>query len=117
MNTPIYSPLDALTAALRTAGRPTTYSKEALQYLCNIITERGLSDSAAAGEAKISTSSLGRWKKQHEEVRLALLEAREGFRAIQLDQILEASRGPRGWRAAAWLLERVFPEDYSPRAA
>jgi hypothetical protein len=31
--------------------------------------------------------------------------------------INRASTQRGGWRAAAWLLERIFPEDYAPRAA
>src|SRR5215203_6131260 len=110
MNMPLCSSLDELNAALRAAGRPSGYSKEILESLCTIITERGVSDSAAARYAHIGTSTVSRVKKQHEEFRRALLAAREEFRAIQLEEILGASRTPRGWRAAAWLLERIFPE-------
>src|SRR3954467_4693143 len=117
MNMPLCSSLEELTAVLRSVGRPTSYSPEVLDYLCSVITERGVSDSAAARLSKVSTSSLGRWKKDHPEVRYALLAAREEFRTAQLDEIINASKSPRGWRAAAWLLERIFPEDYAPRAS
>ena len=30
---------------------------------------------------------------------------------------MRASEAKGGWRAAAWLLERIFPADYHPKAA
>src|SRR4051794_35617259 len=117
MNMPLCSSLEELDAVLHSVGRPTSYSPQVIDYLCSVISERGVSDSAAARLSKVSTSSLGRWKKEHPEVRYALLAAREEFRTAQLDEIINASKSPRGWRAAAWLLERIFPEDYAPRAS
>src|SRR5580765_1804400 len=100
-------------------GRPSAYSDRALEILCTVIATLGVSDSGAASRARISTSTLSRWKREHPELTIALLQAREKFRQSQLDLILEASRAGRSgsWRAAAWLLERIFPEDYSPRAS
>src|SRR3954462_12741492 len=80
MNMPLCSSLEELDAVLRSVGRPTSYSPQVIDYLCSVITERGVSDSAAARLSKVSTSSLGRWKKEHPEVRYALLAAREEFR-------------------------------------
>src|SRR5260370_1056091 len=100
-------------------GRHTGYPPQVRDLLCALIRETGRSESAAAAAAGIGPSSLSRWKQQHPELKLALLQALEEFRGAQLAIILQAARaeGSRGWRAAAWLLEHVFPEDYSPKAA
>jgi hypothetical protein len=98
-------------------GRPRTFTPAIAEHLATLISQTGLSDSAAARQLGLSTSSLGRWKQQCPEFAIVLLQAREAFRLTQLDLILAASQAPgSGWRAAAWLLERVFPEDYHPNA-
>jgi hypothetical protein len=98
-------------------GRPTLFTPAIAEHLATLISQTGLSDSAAARQLGLSTSSLGRWKQQNPEFALALLRAREAFRLARLDLILAASQASgSGWRAAAWLLERVFPEDYHPNA-
>ena len=98
-------------------GRPTTYNPRAAQILLTLIREAGLSDSAAAAKAAISTSSLSRWKREYPDFALALLQAREEFREFHLQVIFEAAKTRGGWRASAWILQHVFPGDYSPRAA
>src|SRR5437016_4776600 len=103
----------------RRRGRPTSYTDETIDLICHFIREEGLSDSAAAAAAAVSPATLGRWKREHEELEIELSLARGEFRSAQLNIIKRAAQagGQRGWRAAAWLLERIFPEDYSPKAA
>src|SRR6266853_2219691 len=100
--------------ASRRRGRPTSYTDETLDLICHFIREEGLSDSAAAEAAAVSAATLGRWKREHEELQIELSLARGEFRSAQLNIIKTAAQagGQRGWRAAAWLLERIFPEDY-----
>ena len=64
-------------------------------------------------------STVSRWKRDFPDFALLLRTAREEFRAAQLEIIFEATRAGKatGWRASAWMLERVFPQDYAPRAA
>ncbi len=87
--------------------------------LCSIIRETGASDSAAAARASLHPSTVSRWKRDNLDFAILLRAAREDFRAAQLEIIQREAQSGRatGWRAAAWLLERVFPEDYAPRAA
>ena len=89
-----------------------------LDLLCAVIRETGASDSAAASRAGVHPSTVSRWKRDCPDVAILLRAAREEFRQAQLSVIFaEAAAGhARSWRAAAWLLERIFPEDYSPRA-
>ena len=104
--------------ALPKAGRPPMFSTQAVETLCSIIRQTGISDSGAAARAKVHPSTVSRWKKEHPEIAISLRSAREDFRLDQLSIILGAADhgGPNGWKAAAWMLERTFPQDYSPRA-
>ena len=99
-------------------GRPSGFSTESVAALCEIIRATGISESGAAGRANVHPSTVSRWKRDFPELAILLRSAREEFRAEQLDLILTTARaGHNGsWRAAAWLLERTFPQDYSPRA-
>ena len=98
-------------------GRPTTFSQAIVDLLCAIIRKKGVSDSAAAILAGVHPSTLSRWKREHPDLALDLLQARELFRDQCLTAILETIDLKGGWRAAAWLLERTFPADYHPKAA
>jgi hypothetical protein len=102
----------------RGTGRPSTFTPAILEALTTLIAQLGLSDSGAAKACGLSTSTLSRWKHEYPDLALALFQARCHFQRTQLDIILAAAQNPRtGWRAAAWLLERIFPEEYCPRAA
>ncbi|HEV7403648.1 MAG TPA: hypothetical protein VGO11_12000 [Chthoniobacteraceae bacterium] len=100
-------------------GRPSCLNERMIEGLCLVIRETGMSDSGAAARMSLHPSTLSRWKKESPDLAILLRSAREDFRTAQLSVILDTARqgGATGWRAAAWLLERVFPEDYSPRAA
>jgi hypothetical protein len=102
----------------RGPGRPSGLNGPMLDLLCAVIRETGASDSAAASRAGVHPSTVSRWKRDCPDVAILLRAAREEFRQAQLSVIFaEAAAGhARSWRAAAWLLERIFPEDYSPRA-
>ena len=98
-------------------GRPSAYSGYVTDILCALIRQKGLSDSAAAAAACLHPSTVSRWKREYPDFAILLRSSREIFRAEHLGTILEAARaGGSGWRAATWLLERTFPEDYAPRA-
>jgi hypothetical protein len=100
-------------------GRPTAMNARMLDTLCAVIRETGASDSAAAARVGVHPSTVSRWKRDFPDVAILLRAAREEFRSAMLAVILaEAAAGhARSWRAAAWLLERVFPEDYALRAS
>src|SRR3954468_7969169 len=78
------------------------------------ISQCGVSDTAAARAFCVSATTMARWKKEDPDLTAILLRARENFRKTQLAIIAAAAtKSPSGWRAAAWLLERALPEDYS----
>jgi hypothetical protein len=100
-------------------GRPSCLNERMIDVLCALIRETGISDSGAAARASLHPSTLSRWKKEFPDLAITLRSAREEFRAAQLSIIFETVHAGRAtsWRAAAWLLERIFPHDYAPRAA
>ena len=98
-------------------GHPTIYSPAIVDLLCAIIRSNGSSDSGAAALAGVHPSTISRWKREHPDLVITLLQAREQFRDHHLSIIMRASEAKGGWRAAAWLLERIFPADYHPKAA
>jgi hypothetical protein len=99
-------------------GRPSYLTERIVDELCAVIRETGASDSGAAGRVSLHPSTVSRWKREYPELVIALRSAREEFRMAHLELIMEKARAGEAtsWRAAAWLLERIFPEDYSPRA-
>ena len=113
------SPQSADTAAQRRSpGRPSTYAEFMVSSICQVIFETGASDTAAGEGAGVPSSTLSRWKEEHDDLQERLDMARAQFRAAKLREINEAKMadGRRDWRAAAWLLERSFPLEYSRRA-
>jgi hypothetical protein len=89
-----------------------------IDALCAVIRETGVSDSGAAARVSLHPSTVSRWKKESPDLAIMLRSAREEFRSAQLEFIMASARAGHAtsWRAAAWLLERTFPEDYAPRA-
>src|SRR4051812_13679231 len=130
MNTHLFAPPSAVSAAPVSSvpsappepktqpGRPTQLTARMADALCDVIRRTGASDSAAAAGMCLHPSTVSRWKKANPDFAILLRNARECFRAAQLAIIEDMANSGKasGWRAAAWLLERIFPEDYSPRA-
>jgi hypothetical protein len=98
-------------------GRPTDYAPRVIDMLCDSIRRFGLSDSAAAEQQGMSTSTLSRWKQLFPEIGIKLKQARQEIRTFHLQRIMDqaAAEDGKGCRASMWILERLFPGDYSPR--
>lgn len=98
-------------------ARPTKLTPEVEKAICDAIRD-GLTYQAAAEVSGIAVSTLNEWLKDErprfiqfsEAVRRANAEAKKEL----LRRIREASR--KDWRAAAWILERRFSDEYMPRS-
>lgn len=95
-------------------------TSQAAAALCEQV-EQGASNAAAAAAAGINKATLYRWLARGEqedggiysEFRTDFERAR-AFRQIHFAQkIMRAADDD--WRAAAWLLSRLYPEDFSRR--
>ena len=115
MNTSTTTTTTSVTPAR--SGAPVAFSEKIVDLLHALIRSRGLSDNGAAAMAGLHPSTVARWKREQPGFVVGLLQAREEFRDRHLSVIMKASEAKGGWRAAAWLLERVFPADYHPKAA
>src|SRR4051812_22769902 len=96
-------------------GRKSGYAPKIIDMMCNKIRRFGLSDSAAAEFVGMSSSTVSRWKQLYPEIGPKLQQARQEIRVHHLEIIEQAAQAEngRGWRAAAWMLERLFPADYA----
>jgi hypothetical protein len=96
-------------------GRPAGYAPKIIDMMCEQIRRFGLSDSAAAEQVGMSTSTVSRWKQLYPEIAPKLQQARQEIRIHHLEIIQKAAEAEngRGWRASAWILERLFPADYA----
>jgi hypothetical protein len=100
-------------------GRPSGCTDRVITMMKGLICRHGFSDTAAAEGVGVSSTTISRWKKQDPELAAELLKARYDCRIYHLEMIEQAAAAEngRGWRASAWMLERLFPGDYSPKMA
>jgi transposase len=96
-------------------GRPCIELDEARRRRLLEALEVGATLEVAARAAGVSAATLARWRTRDDEV--AQAEAR-GVVAM-LDAIHKAATGAHGgtWQAAAWRLERRYPEVYGRRVS
>jgi hypothetical protein len=97
----------------RRRGRPSKYTPTTVGKFCRAVAE-GLpykSDAAAAG---ISHETVCQWQRQFPEfseaVQLALAKAE-----VALVRLIRRAAARGTWQAAAWLLERRYPEHWGRR--
>lgn len=108
------------------AGRKTTLTKEVIELVCGHI-EGGLSNRDAAKLSGISETSFYEWisrgeKDKEKNKKTIYAEFADNikasmvvFKAWNLQQIRNAAKQTKHWTAAAWLLERKFPEEFGKK--
>lgn len=98
---------------MRKPGRPTKFTKEVQEKLLEGA-RRGYTIRAYCAYAGITQSCYYRWSKRKEKKFrkfFKLLKIAEGeAEAVVFERIMSASA--QQWQAAAWILERRYPEDY-----
>jgi len=99
------------------AGRPTKLTPEVQKTICDTVSGGG-TDRVACLRAGISVSGLGEWKRRGaagEEPYAAFLAAykrAEGDFGLRNLALIGKAAQDGTWQAAAWLLERRYPEEY-----
>lgn len=99
------------------AGRPTKLTPEVQKTVCDTVSGGG-TDRVACLRAGISVSGLGEWKRRGaagEEPYAAFLAAykrAEGDFGLRNLALIGKAAQDGTWQAAAWLLERRYPEEY-----
>lgn len=101
------------------AGRPTKCTPDVIASVCRCISE-GLPYRDAARIAGVNETSITEWRARGEKGEEpfktfvdALTVAVACFKQTHLGTIRKASK--KSWTAAAWLLERRFPEEFALR--
>jgi transposase len=92
------------------AGRKSKYTPQTVAKIVQAI-ELGATYALAAGYAGITFETLNVWRKTKSGFSEALQEA-EGKAAITWLAKIEREASNGDWRAAAWKLERRYPQDY-----
>jgi hypothetical protein len=91
-------------------GRPTKYTPEAVKKITDAIS-MGATYELAAGYAGISYDTLNDWRQKKPQFSEAIKEA-EGRAAVGWLAKIEKAANDGQWTAAAWKLERRYPNDY-----
>lgn len=103
------------------AGRPSKLTEELQKEICTYI-EQGNTYDRACRLAGISDSIFYDWKAKGEkdksgkysEFSEAVKKAGDVFKAWNIAIIMKAAQDST-WQAAAWLLERKYPEEFGRR--
>jgi len=89
-------------------GRPTKYSEETVERLCDALAD-GMPIKSACIVAGIGVTTLNEWRDKYPEIEERMSQARERFREKALQTIKKAIDND-DWRAAVAALKLVFPE-------
>jgi hypothetical protein len=92
----------------RSASKNTPQLRAAI---CKLVA-LGLSANRAAGKVKVHHSTVAEWRKQDPDFDAAVQNAEAAFIERQI-KIIQTAAKKGTWVAAAWLLERKFPSEFS----
>lgn len=90
-------------------ARPMKRNRTALEAVCGAL-EAGATYELAAAAGGISYATLARWRDSDEDAAAAMARSEQVAAQRWLACINRAADNE--WRAAAWMLERRFPESY-----
>lgn len=94
-------------------GRRTKYTPDVVDRIEQAL-QLGASYRLACLYGGISEDTFGRWRDKKPEFAEIVARA-EGIGAVQLLEAIDAAASAGNWRAAAWILERRYPEEYGRR--
>lgn len=91
-------------------ARPTKYAPEVVQRIVQAI-ELGATHELAAAYGGISVDTMASWRKRYPDFSEQIKTA-EGRAAVKWLAKIEQAASDGTWQAAAWKLERRYPQDY-----
>lgn len=95
-------------------GRPPVLDDAKKREICAILAV-GCKRATAARYVGCHPCTIGRTAKRDEQFALDLERAESKHEVKHLAFISKAAEEGKYWRAAAWALERMYPERYGPR--
>jgi len=99
---------------MKKTGRPTKFTSERRDIILDTL-RRGASLAAAAAAAGVNPDTVLNWRRARAAFALQVDQAMAEGALRALDAIWTAAESG-DWRAAAWLLERRYPEEYGRQA-
>lgn len=96
------------------AGRPTKKTEQRVEALLQSL-RAGASRQRSAALAGIHRDTLNEWMKQDPAFSDAIEKAEAFAEARFLSRVATAAENERSWQAAAWILERRFPNEWRKR--
>ena len=94
-------------------GQSTNYLPSVARKICRFV-ERGCTGQVAASVAGIPASTFDQWQDDYPEFSWSIKRAEAKCQALLLSAINRAASEGQ-WRAAAWLLEHRWPEEFGKR--
>lgn len=91
-------------------ARPNKYAPAVVEKICEAI-RMGATYELAANYAGVSYTTFNDWHKNKPEF-LQALNLAEGDAAVAWLKKIEAAAEDGAWQAAAWKLERRYPQEY-----
>lgn len=91
-------------------ARPTKYTPDVVERICEAIS-MGATYELAAGYGGISYDTFNDWRQSKSQFSDLVKEA-EGKAAVGWLKKIESAADDGAWQAAAWKLERRYPQDY-----
>jgi len=98
-------------------GRPKLLEDEVRRAEVCALIAVGCSRATAARYVGVHPDTIRRAACRNEQFAAELVKAESKHEINQLMNINQAARSDRYWRAAAWTLERKYPDQYRPRRA
>lgn len=95
-------------------GRPTLWRDEFLVKIEKFAT-LGMTKKDIARSLMVTTETLMDWQRNKPEIREAYDRGRTKGGEYFLSKIIKAAEDPKFWGAAAWWLEKAFPDSFSPK--
>lgn len=80
-----------------------------------VLLTKGMSRRTAARFVGCHTAAVGRTAARDPEFAQQLAEAEARLGITALDAMTAAASNPRYWQAAAWLLQRIYPDQFNQR--
>lgn len=100
--------------AKRKVGRPPVLDEAKRREICAILAV-GCSRRTAAFYVDCSVNTIRRTALRNAEFAAQLRRAESACEVAALTHLNKAVKDGRNWRAAAWLLERRYPDRFGPR--
>lgn len=91
------------------------YTPELGKQITDDIRVYGFARRIAAAKHGVHRETLINWEKRYPEFATLMEQAQAEAAQRWLTLVQLAAREPRNWTAAAWLLERTFPDIYGQR--